>query len=145
MLQPRKTKYRKNFKGRRKGKSYRGGELNFGEYGLKALEATALRASQIEAARKAVVHATKRGGRLWIRVFPHTAITQKPLAVRMGGGKGAIDHYSATVKPGKILFEMAGVSQELAREALWLAGRKLPIKTIIVEKEKRTVSHEPKE
>lgn len=132
MLLPKKAKYRKRFKGRIKGVTKRGSRLDFGEFGLKALEPCWLSSRQIEAARKAVVHQTKRGGKLWIRVFPDKPITQKPSEVGMGGGKGPVDHYVAVVRPGRIIFELAGVEEKVALEALERAAQKLPIKTKIV-------------
>ncbi|OIN94705.1 50S ribosomal protein L16 [candidate division WWE3 bacterium CG06_land_8_20_14_3_00_42_16] len=137
MLTPKKTKYRKSFRGRLRGKAYRGSKIEFGEFGLKSEEAAHLASNQLESARKAIVHATKRGGKVWIRIFPHQPATKKPQEVRMGGGKGPVDHYTATVKPGSMIFEMAGVSADLAKRALWLAGRKLPIKTKVIEKEEK--------
>lgn len=129
MLLPARTKYRKQMKGRLRGVANRGVELNFGEYGLKALDQGMLTSRQIEAARKSITGFTKRGGRLWIMVFPSKPITQKPLAVRMGSGKGAVDHYVAPIRPGKILFELSGVDIELAKTAFDRAARKLPFKT----------------
>ena len=135
MLAPKRVKYRFSFRGRRSGMATRGTELQFGEIGLKALESAWVSARQIESARRAMTHHTKRGGRIWIRIFPDKPITKKPPEVRMGSGKGAIDHYAAVVKPGVILFEMGGVQHDLAREAMRLAAMKLPIDVKIVEKE----------
>lgn len=132
MLLPKKAKYRKRFKGRIKGTSKRGSSLDFGEFGLKALEPCWLSSRQIEAARKAIVGRTKRGGKLWIRVFPDKPITRKSSEAGMGGGKGPVDHYVAIVKPGRIIFELAGVEEETAVDALKRAAAKLPIKTRIV-------------
>jgi large subunit ribosomal protein L16 len=129
MLMPSRTKYRKQMKGRIRGVASRGVELNFGEYGLKAMAGGKLTSRQIEAARKSITGFTKRGGRLWIMVFPAKPITKKPLEVRMGKGKGSVDHYVAVVRPGKIIFEMAGVDKTLATEAFDRAARKLPFKT----------------
>lgn len=133
MLLPKKAKYRKQFRGKMKGAAKRGSRLDFGEFGLKALESCWLSSRQIEAARKAIVHYTKRGGKIWIRVFPDKPVTQKPAEVRMGGGKGPVDHYVAVVKPGRIVFELAGVAEKMAVEALERAAAKLPIKTKIVK------------
>jgi large subunit ribosomal protein L16 len=132
MLMPKRVKYRKQQRGRRRGKAYRGSEINFGEFGIKALEPAWLTNRQIEAARVAVTRHIKRGGKVWIRIFPHKPVTVKPAETRMGKGKGAPDHWVAVVKPGRILFELEGVTQELAREALDLASAKLPIKTKFV-------------
>jgi large subunit ribosomal protein L16 len=129
---PKRVKYRKQQRGRRRGKAYRGSEINFGEFGIKALEPAWLTNRQIEAARVAVTRHIKRGGKVWIRIFPHKPVTVKPAETRMGKGKGAPDHWVAVVKPGRILFELEGVTQELAREALDLASAKLPIKTRFV-------------
>ncbi len=132
MLMPKRVKYRKQQRGRRRGKAYRGSEINFGEFGIKALEPAWLTNRQIEAARVAVTRHIKRGGKVWIRIFPHKPVTVKPAETRMGKGKGAPDHWVAVVKPGRILFELEGVTQQLAREALDLASAKLPIKTKFV-------------
>lgn len=137
MLQPRKEKYRKKFRGKRRGHSIRGSKLDFGDYGLKALGRDWLTANQIEAARKAITHYTKRGGKVWIRVFPDKPITQKALGVRMGSGKGDVKGYVCVVKPGKMIFELAGVSAEIAGEALKRAAHKLPMRTKIVSKEEK--------
>ncbi len=132
MLLPKKAKYRKQFRGKMKGVATRGSRLDFGDFGLKALESSWLSSRQIEAARKAIVGRTKRGGKLWIRVFPDKPVTSKPAEVRMGGGKGPVDHYAAVVKPGRMIFELAGVEEHVAIEALKRAAAKLPIKTKIV-------------
>ncbi len=137
MLLPKKAKYRKRFKGRIKGVAKRGSRLDFGNVGLKALEPCWLSSRQIEAARKAIVGHTKRSGKLWIRVFPDKPITKKPSEAQMGRGKGPVDHYVAVVKPGRIIFELAGVKKELAVEALERAARKLPVKTRVVTSEAR--------
>ena len=129
MLEPSKQKYRRTFRGRMKGKAWRGSTLNFGEYGIKALDAGWVSARQIEAARRAMTHYTKRGGKIWIRVFPDKPITKKPAEVRMGSGKGNVDHFAAVVKPGTIIFEMAGVPEEMAREAMRRACHKLSVGT----------------
>jgi len=132
MLLPKKAKYRKRFKGRVRGTAKRGSNLDFGEYGLKALEPYRLSSRQIEAARKAIVGRTKRGGKLWIRIFPDKPITKKPAEIRMGGGKGPVDHYVAVVKPGRMIFELAGVEEKIALDALKRAAAKLPIRTRVV-------------
>jgi large subunit ribosomal protein L16 len=134
MLSPKKMKYRKAFKGRVKGAACRGTHLAFGEYGLQALENGKITARQIEAARVAMTRHIKRGGQVWIKLFPDHPITKKPLEVRMGKGKGAVDHYVAYVKTGRILYEMGGVAPEVAEEALGLAASKLPIKTKLLKK-----------
>lgn len=134
MLQPKRTKYRKAFKGRIKGVSKGGTSLNFGSYGLKALEPERVTARQIEATRRAVTRHMKRQGKVWIRIFPDLPVSAKPIEVRMGKGKGSIDRWVARVAPGRILFEIDGVSEEVAREALRLGAAKLPIKTKIVKR-----------
>lgn len=135
MLQPRKVKHRKWQKGRSRAKIARGGaELSFGSFGLKAEEAAWLTARQIEAARRAMTRYIQRGGKIWIRIFPDKPRTSKGVEVPMGGGKGSVDHYVAPVKPGRILFEMDGVTEEMAQEAMRLAGYKLPIKTKFVKR-----------
>jgi len=135
MLMPKRIKYRKAQRGRLKGRATRGNTLSFGEYGLQALEPHWITSRQIEAARRAVVRYVKRGGKLWIRIFPDKPVTAKPAETRMGGGKGALSHWVAVVKPGRVLFEIAGVREEIAREAFRLAGNKLPIRTQFVTKE----------
>src|SRR3990170_1499092 len=132
MLMPKKVKYRKQHRGRRRGKAWRGSELAFGEYGLKALEVAWITDRQIEASRVAMTRSIKRGGKVWIRVFPDKPITKKPAETRMGKGKGAPEGWVAVVRPGKILFEMGGVDAAIAREAMNLAGHKMPIKTQMV-------------
>jgi large subunit ribosomal protein L16 len=132
MLQPKRTKYRKAFKGRISGAAKGGFNLDFGAYGLKAMEPDRLTARQIEAARRAITRHMKRAGRVWIRVFPDVPISKKPAEVRMGSGKGAPEFWAARVKPGRVLFELDGVSVQVAREALELAAAKLPIKTRFV-------------
>jgi len=134
MLQPKKTKFRKQFRGKMRGKALRGSDLSFGEFGLKAVGRGWVSARQIEAARKKITHVTKRNGKYWIRVFPDKPVTSKPVGVKMGSGKGEIKEYVATVLPGKILFELGGVSGELAKEALRKAAHKISVKTQIVEK-----------
>jgi large subunit ribosomal protein L16 len=135
MLMPKRTKYRKMYRGRMKGKAGRGNSLSFGDYGLQALEPCWMTSRQIEAARRAIVRHVKRGGKLWIRVFPDKPVTSKPAETRMGGGKGAVDHWVAVVKPGRMIFEMAGVQEAQAREAMRLASHKLPIKTRFVSRQ----------
>ncbi len=129
MLQPKKVKHRKWQRGRSRGTETRGTELAFGAYGLKALESRWVTARQIEAARRAMTRHIQRGGKVWIRIFPDKPITKKPPEVTLGGGKGGVDHYVASVRRGKMLFEMDGVSEVTAREAMRLAGHKLPMKT----------------
>ena len=135
MLQPKKTKYRKQFKGRIHGMSKGGFTLNFGSYGLKSVEPERITARQIEAARRAITRQMKRQGRVWIRIFPDVPVSDKPAEVRMGKGKGSIDYWAARVAPGRIMFEIDGVNEEIAREALRLAAMKLPIKTRTVVRE----------
>jgi large subunit ribosomal protein L16 len=132
MLQPKRTKYRKQQKGRLRGLAHRGSQISFGSFGLKAIDGGRLTNRQIEAARIAMTRYMKREGTVWIRIFPDKPITKKPQEVRMGKGKGALDHYVAMIKPGRILFEMDGVSSDVAEEALRLAAQKLPIKTKFV-------------
>jgi large subunit ribosomal protein L16 len=132
MLQPKRTKFRKQFKGRISGVATSGTELAFGEFGLKAMEPERLTARQIEAARRAMTRHMKRAGRVWIRIFPDVPVSKKPLEVRMGKGKGAPEFWAARVKPGKIMFELGGVPEIVARESLELAAAKLPIKTRFV-------------
>ncbi len=132
MLMPKKVKHRKQQKGRMRGQATRGDKLNFGDFGLKTLEAAWITNRQIEAARIAMTRHIKRGGKVWIRMFPDKPITKKPAETRMGKGKGAPDHWVAVVKPGRVLYEIQGVSEELAREAMRLAAQKLPVKTKFV-------------
>ena len=134
MLQPKRTKFRKQFKGRIHGVAKGGTELNFGEFGLKAIEPERVTARQIEAARRAMTRHMKRAGRVWIRIFPDVPVSSKPTEVRMGKGKGAPDYWAAKVKPGRIMFEIDGVPETLAREALTLAAAKLPIKTRFIQR-----------
>ena len=134
MLQPKRIKYRNMHRGRRKGIAVAGSRINFGEYGLKATEACWLTARQIEAARRAMTRYARRGGKLWIRVFPDKSVTNRAAETRMGSGKGAVDHWVAVVRPGRVLFEIAGVPEETAREALRLASSKLPMGTKIVSR-----------
>ena len=135
MLMPKRVKYRRQHRGRMKGFAQKGNQLAYGEYGLQATEATWMTANQIEAARRAMTRYIKRGGNIWIKVFPDKPVSKKPAEVRMGSGKGAPEYWVAVVKPGRVLFEMGGVSEEIAREALRLAAMKLPIKTKFVVRE----------
>ena len=135
MLQPKKRKYRKSFRGKTRGLAMRGNTIAFGDFGLKVLEAGRLSDREIEAARKKITFATKKAGKYWIRVFPHRPVTKKPVGVKMGSGKGDIDHYVAIVKPGAIIFELGGVNLLTAKEAYIKAGRKLSVKTTLVSKE----------
>jgi large subunit ribosomal protein L16 len=135
MLMPKRVKYRKQFRGRMKGKATRGAVVEFGDYGLQALEPAWVTARQIEAARRAIVRHVRRRGKYWIRIFPDKPVTVKPAETRMGKGKGAVDHWVAVVKPGRVMFELGGVSEELAREAMRLAAHKLPIKCQFVMRE----------
>ena len=141
MLLPRKTKFRKAFKGRNDGVATRGVELNFGRYGLKSMENERLTSRQIEAARRAMTRYVKRGGKIWIRVFPHTPVTHKAAEVPMGGGKGALDHYVAKIKAGTVVFEMDGVDIDTAREAMRLAAPQLPVRPKFIVK--ATVGESP--
>lgn len=135
MLQPKRTKHRKLHKGRIRGEAKGGSDLNFGTYGLKAIEPERITARQIEAARRAMTRHMKRQGRVWIRIFPDLPVTSKPIEVRMGKGKGSVDFWACKVKPGRVMFEIDGVSEPIAREALRLAAMKLPIKTRTVVRE----------
>ncbi len=135
MLQPKRTKFRKAHKGRIKGLAKGGSDLNFGTYGLKALEPERVTARQIEAARRAMTRHMKRQGRVWIRIFPDVPVSSKPVEVRMGKGKGSVDYWACKVKPGRIMFEIDGVAEPIAREALRLAAMKLPVKTRTVVRE----------
>ena len=132
MLMPKKVKFRKQQKGKRRGKAWRGSSISFGEYGLRVMECGYITDRQIEASRIAMTRFIKRGGKIWLRLFPDKSITKKPAEVRMGSGKGALDHWVAVVRPGKILFEMEGVDPETAQEAMRLASNKLPLKTKFV-------------
>jgi large subunit ribosomal protein L16 len=142
MLQPSRIKYRKVQKGNFKGKAHAGTTVAFGDYGLQAQETIWLTARQIEAARRAMTRHVKRGGRIYIRVFPDKPITKKPAEVRMGNGKGAVDHWAAVIKPGRMLFEMGDVSEDVAKEAMRLAASKLPIKTKFIVREKTSPNTE---
>jgi large subunit ribosomal protein L16 len=135
MQQPKRVKFRKSHRGRRKGKAQTGNTISFGDYGLQALESAWLTSAQIEAARRAITRHIRRGGQVWIRIFPDKPATKKPAETRMGSGKGEPDHWVAVVKAGKIMFEMAGVGESVAKEAMRLAAHKLPLKTRYVYKE----------
>ena len=137
MLLPKRVKYRRVHRGRMKGKAHRGNTLSHGEFGLVALEPAWITNRQIEAARVAMTRYTKRGGQVWIKIFPDKPVSKKPLGSRMGSGKGAPEYWVAVVKPGRVMFEIAGVSEEVAREALRLASHKLPIKTKFVKREEK--------
>ncbi|MFZ5376422.1 MAG: 50S ribosomal protein L16 [Patescibacteria group bacterium] len=134
MLQPRKAKYRKQFRGKNKGVASRGTEVNFGEFGLKALSSGWITGQEIEAARKKITYATKRSGKYWVRVFPHKPVTLKPVGVKMGSGKGNINKHVAVVRPGHVLFELGGVTEEIAKDAFKKAAHKLSIKTTMISK-----------
>ncbi len=142
MLQPKRVKFRKTHKGRRRGKANSGNTVIFGDFGLQAVEPAWLTARQIEAARRAITRHVRRGGNIWVCVFPDKSITKKAAETRMGSGKGAPDHWVAVVKPGRILFEMAGVDEEVAREAMRLASHKLPIDTKFVTRKTMVISSE---
>ena len=141
-LMPKRTKFRKMQKGRNRGRATRGTEVTYGQYGLQALEAGWITSNQIEAARIAMTRFIKRGGKVWIKIFPDKPITKKPAETRMGSGKGSVEYWVAVVKPGRILFEMEGVSEDIAREALRLAAHKLPVKTKFITAEKTEVGGE---
>jgi large subunit ribosomal protein L16 len=134
MLQPKRTKFRKQHKGRNRGLAHRGSSVSFGDYGLKSTGRGRLTARQIEAGRRAMTRYVKRGGKIWIRVFPDKPITKKPLEVRQGKGKGNVEYWVAQIKPGKMVYEMEGVTEDIAREAFRLAGRKLPFATSFVKR-----------
>ena len=135
MLQPKRTKFRKQMKGRNRGLAHRGSSVSFGEFGLKAVGRGRITARQIEAARRAMTRHIKRGGKIWIRFFPDKPITKKPLEVRQGKGKGGVEYWVAQIQPGKVLYEMEGVSEDIAREAFTLAAAKLPIATRFVSRQ----------
>jgi len=135
MLQPKRVKYRKAHKGRRRGRAQTGNRVAFGDFGLQALESAWITSRQIEAARRAITHHIRRGGKIWIRIFPDKPVTKKAAETRMGGGKGSPDHWVAVAKPGRILFEMRGITEEVAKEAMRLASNKLPIDTRFVIRE----------
>jgi len=137
MMQPKRTRFRKQFKGRNPGYANRGSTVAFGEYGLKATTRGRMTARELEAARRAVSRYVKRGGQIWIRVFPDVPVTQKPLEVRMGSGKGNVEYWIARVQPGKVLFEMEGVTEDIAREAFRLAAAKLSVSTMFVKRQVR--------
>ena len=137
MMQPKRTKFRKQHKGRNAGLAQRGSSVAFGDYGLKAVSRARMTAREIEAARRAMTRYVKRGGQVWIRVFPDVPITKKPLEVRMGSGKGNVEYYVARVQPGKVLFEMEGVTESIAREAFRLAASKLSVDTLFVKRQVR--------
>ena len=139
---PKRVKYRRQHRGRMKGNANRGNQLAYGEYGLQALEASWMTANQIEAARRAMTRYIKRGGNIWIKVFPDKPVSKKPAEVRMGSGKGAPEYWVAVIKPGRVLFEMSGVGEEVAREAMRLAAQKLPIKTKFIQRLEVTGSEE---
>ncbi len=134
MLMPKRVKYRKQMRGRLKGRASRGAKIAFGEFGLQALEPGWITSRQIEASRRAIVRYVKRGGKLWIRIFPDKPVTAKAAETRMGSGKGSVDHWVAVIKPGRILFEITGVTEEQAKEAMRLASHKLPIKTQFIRR-----------
>ena len=135
MLSPRRTKYRKQHRGRMRGMAYRGNTLNFGDYALQAIEPSWITSRQIEAARRAMTRYVKRGGKIWIRIFPDKPVTMRPAETRMGSGKGSPEFWVAVVKPGRIMFEMAGVPENVAKEAMRLAAQKLPIKTKFITRD----------
>ncbi len=135
MLMPKRVKYRKMMRGRLKGKAQRGNQIAFGTYGLQSMESQYLTSRQIEAARRAIVRYVRRGGKIWIRVFPDKPVTMRAAETRMGSGKGAVDHYVAPVRPGRVVFEIAGVDEAIAREAMRLASHKLPMRTQFIERE----------
>ena len=139
---PKRVKYRRQHRGRMKGNANRGNQLAYGEYGLQALEACWMTANQIEAARRAMTRYIKRGGNIWIKVFPDKPVSKKPAEVRMGSGKGAPEYWVAVIKPGRVLFEMSGVSEEVARESMRLAAQKLPVKTKFIQRLEVTGSEE---
>jgi len=141
MLQPKRVKFRKQHRGHRRGLAQRGNEISFGEFGIQALEPGWITARQIESARRTITHHLKRGGKVWIRIFPDKSVTAKPAETRMGSGKGAPDHWVAVVRPGRVMFEVGGVRADLAKEALRLAGHKLPVQTKFVLKEE-VIAHE---
>ena len=139
MLSPRRTKFRKQQRGRMRGMAYRGSTLNFGDYALQAIEPSWITSRQIEAARRAMTRYVRRGGKIWIRIFPDKPVTMRPAETRMGSGKGSPEYWVAVVKPGRIMFEMAGVAEPVAREAMRLAAQKLPIKTKFITREQEYI------
>jgi len=134
MLQPKRRKFAKDFRGRRRGKALRGSAVSFGDYGLKALEVAWVTSAQIEAGRRAITHSLKRGGKVWVRIFPDKPVSGRAAGKRMGGGKGDVVKHVAVVKPGRILYEVAGIGETLVKDAFYKAGQKMPIKTIMVSK-----------
>ena len=144
MLQPKRVKYRKSHKGHRRGKAQAGNSIDFGDFALQAAESAWLTSRQIEAARRAITHYIRRGGNIWIRIFPDKPVTKKAAETRMGSGKGAPDHWVAVVKPGRILFEMGGVNEQTAKEAMRLASHKLPIDTKFIVRETGAIGAETK-
>ena len=134
MLQPRRVKWRKHHRGHRRGLANAGNTIAFGEYGLQALDAAWIDGRQIEAARRAITHHVKRGGKVWIRMFPDKPVSKKPLEVRMGGGKGNVEYWTAVIQPGKVLYEIEGVPEDAAREAFKLAAAKLPVRTTFIRR-----------
>jgi large subunit ribosomal protein L16 len=139
MLQPRRVKYRKHHRGHRRGMAMAGNEVSFGDIGLQATSANWVDSRQIEAARRAITHHLRRGGKVWIRIFPDKPVTKKPAEVRMGSGKGPVDRWVAVVRPGRMMFEIAGVREDVAKEALRLASHKLPVSTRVVERVRESV------
>lgn len=135
MLEPKRRKYRKTFRGKMRGKAYRGSEISFGEFGLKAMERAWLTSAQIEAGRRAITHSIKRGGKLWVRVFPDKPVTSRAAGQRMGSGKGDIDRYVAVITPGRIIYEVTGIPLEVVKRAFSMAGAKMPFKTKMISKE----------
>jgi large subunit ribosomal protein L16 len=142
MLMPKRTKYRKMMRGRKTGAAYRGSDINFGEYGLQATQPAWVSSRQIEAARRAITNYLKRGGKVWIRVFPDKPVTQKPAETRMGSGKGSPEHWVAVIKPGRVLFELGGVAPDIAAEALRRAAQKLPVKCKVIGRDDAEVASE---
>lgn len=139
MLQPKRTKYRKAHRGHRRGQANAGNQVSFGEFGLQALGQAWVTARQIEAARRAITHHVRRGGKVWIRIFPDKPVSAKPVETRMGKGKGAVDHWVSVVRPGRMLFELAGVGEDIAKEAMRLAAHKLPLKTRFTTREQEVI------
>ena len=144
MLMPKRVKRRRQFRGRMKGAAHKGNKVCYGEYGLVALEPSWIKSNQIEAARVAITRFIKRGGKVWVNIFPHKPITKKPAETRMGSGKGSPEYWVAVVKPGRVMFEMSGVAEDVAREALRLASHKLPVKCKFVKKEEAVSADESK-
>jgi large subunit ribosomal protein L16 len=142
MLLPKRVKYRKQQRGRNKGMAHRGNSVAFGDYGLMSMEGTWMTSRQIEAARRAISGYVKRGGKIWIRIFPDKPVTQKPAETRMGSGKGAVDHWVAVIKPGRVLFELGGVAPDVAAEALRRAAQKLPVKCKVIGRDDAEVASE---